>query len=143
MVLDIEKVEEMDDFFKDISNLMAEELHSEPQDIYRKFVEREREFSTVLRRGMAIPHICMKGVKDVKALIVRSKPGVIFPNDEVVHIIFVLIGSSGERILHLKILAAIAEIMQNPGFDRNWLAAGSKEDLKNLLLLADRRRSEK
>jgi amino acid transporter/mannitol/fructose-specific phosphotransferase system IIA component (Ntr-type) len=143
MVLDIEKVEEMDDFFKDISNLMAEELHSEPQDIYDKFVEREREFSTVLRRGMAIPHICMTGVKDVKALIVRSKPGVVFPNDEVVHIIFVLIGSSGERILHLKILAAIAEIMQNPDFDRNWLAAGSKDDLKNLLLLADRKRSNK
>ena len=32
-VLDIEKVEEMDDFFKDISNLLAEELHSKPQDI--------------------------------------------------------------------------------------------------------------
>ncbi|MEN8208006.1 MAG: amino acid permease [Candidatus Fermentibacteria bacterium] len=143
MFLDIDKVEEMDDFFRDISNLMADELNSEPQDIYEKFVEREREASTVLRKGMAIPHICMKGVRNIKAIIVRSKPGVVFPNDEVVHILFVLVGSSGERILHLKILAAIAQIMQNPEFDKNWLAAGGIDDLKNLLLLAERKRSDK
>ena len=65
----------------------------------------------------------------------------IFPQDEVVHILFVLIGLPDERILHLKTLAAIAEIMQNPEFDKNWFAAGSKDDLKNLILLADRRRS--
>jgi mannitol/fructose-specific phosphotransferase system IIA component (Ntr-type)/uncharacterized membrane protein YphA (DoxX/SURF4 family) len=142
MVLDIDKVMKMDDFFKDISNYLATELNSEPEDIYAKFLERERESSTVIRKGMAIPHICIKDIKKVKVILVRSKEGIIFPQDEVVHILFVLVGSPDERILHLKTLAAIAEIMQNPDFDKNWLAASSKDDLRNLILLADRRRSK-
>jgi mannitol/fructose-specific phosphotransferase system IIA component (Ntr-type) len=132
----------MDDFFKDISNYLATELNSEPEDIYAKFLERERESSNVIRKGMAIPHICIKEIKKLKVILVRSKEGIIFPQDEVVHILFVLVGSPDERILHLKTLAAIAEIMQNPDFDKNWLAASSKDDLRNLILLADRRRSK-
>ncbi|MCD4774997.1 MAG: amino acid permease [Candidatus Aegiribacteria sp.] len=142
-VLDIDELMKMDDFFKDISNLLARDLNLEPEDIYLKFSEREKESSTVIQKGMAIPHICIKDIKNVKAILVRSKEGIVFPQDEIVHISFVLVGSPDERILHLKTLAAIAEIMQNPEFDKNWLAAGSKDDLKNLILLADRRRSSK
>ena len=141
-VLDIDKVMKMDDFFGVISNLLATELNLDPEYLYTKFSERERESSTVIRKGMAIPHICIKDIKKVKVILVRSKEGIIFPQDEIVHILFVLVGSPDERILHLKTLAAIAEIMQNPEFDKNWLAAGSKDDLKNLILLADRRRSK-
>ena len=140
MVLDIEEIIEMEDFFRDISNFLANKLNLKSQELFTKFVEREKESSTVVRKGMAIPHICIRGLNIVKTLLVRAKAGVIFPQDEVVHIIFVLVGSSGERILHLKILAAIAEITQSPEFDKKWLEASSKEDLKNILLLADRRR---
>jgi mannitol/fructose-specific phosphotransferase system IIA component (Ntr-type) len=139
-VLDIDETQAMEDFFRDISALLADEIDAQPEDIYSKFVERERESSTVLRKGMAIPHICMNEAGMVKAILVRSRAGIIFPEDEVVHILFVLVGTTGKRILHLKILAAIAEIMQNPGFDQKWLEAGSKDDLRNLILLADRRR---
>jgi len=140
MVLDMEEIVEMEDFFRTISNFLATELHLKPQELFTKFVEREKESSTVIRKGMAIPHISIKGIKTAKALLVRAKAGVIFPQDEVVHIIFVLIGSSGEQILHLMILAAIAETTQSPEFDKYWLEAGSKEDLKNILLLSDRTR---
>ncbi|OGW75505.1 MAG: hypothetical protein A2Z72_02825 [Omnitrophica bacterium RBG_13_46_9] len=57
-----------------------------------------------------------------------------------VHILFVLVGSSVERVLHLKILAAIAQIVQNPEFDKKWLEVRSEDELKNIILLADRRR---
>jgi mannitol/fructose-specific phosphotransferase system IIA component (Ntr-type) len=75
-----------------------------------------------------------------KILLIRAKAGVIFPDDQLVHIIFILVGSSDERNLHLKVLAAIAQITQVPEFDKNWLAASSKEELRNIVLLADRRR---
>jgi mannitol/fructose-specific phosphotransferase system IIA component (Ntr-type) len=141
IILDLKEAMDMKEFFRGISDILAEEMHLDPEVTYSKFVEREMESSTVLRKGMAIPHICMNEAGAEKAILVRSKPGVIFPGDEVVHILFVLIGTTGERILHLKTLAAIAEIMQNPGFDEKWIAAGGKDDLKNLILLADRRRS--
>jgi mannitol/fructose-specific phosphotransferase system IIA component (Ntr-type) len=104
-------------------------------------VERERESSTLIRKGLAIPHIAVEGENVVKTLLVRARAGIIFPQDEVAHIIFVLVGSPAQRILHLKILAAIAQAVQSPGFDKKWLEASSKEELKSIVLLAERGRS--
>ena len=125
--------------FKSIFNEKNFEVNSE-EELFKKFIVRERESSTVIRKGLAIPHISVKGKNIVKALLVRAKAGIIFPGDEITHIIFVIVGSADERILHLKILAAIAQIVQNPGFDKKWLEASSKEELKHIILLAERRR---
>ena len=139
-VLDIEEPLKMEDFFRDISDILGEELDLKPQELFRKFVQREKESSTVVRKGLAIPHIVVEGKNIVKALLVRAKAGIIFPQDEVAHIIFVFVGSPDERILHLKVLAAIAQTTQNPEFDKGWLEVTNEEDLKNIILLAERRR---
>jgi len=139
-ILDIEEPLKMEDFFRDISDILGEELNLKPQELFRKFVEREKESSTVVRKGLAIPHIVVEGKNIVKTLLVRAKAGIIFPQDEVAHIIFVLVGSADERILHLKILAAIAQTTQDPEFDKEWLEVTNEEDLKNIILLAERSR---
>jgi len=131
-VLDIEGTLKAEDFFRDISVILGEELGLKPEELSRKFVERERESSTVIKRGLAIPHIGVEGRNIFKALLIRAKAGIVFLNDEVVHIIFVFVGSADERILHLKILAAIAQIVGNSEFDRKWLGATNKEELKVL-----------
>ncbi len=140
MVLDFEEVLETEDFFKYISDILGKELSLDPQDLFEKFMQREKEASTVIKKGLAIPHIIVEGKNISKILLVRAKAGVVFPQDEVVHIMFVLAGSAGERVLHLKILAAIAQIVQDPGFDKTWLRAGSKDELRNIVLLAERKR---
>lgn len=139
-VLDIEEPVRMEDFFKKVCNVLSEDLNLFPDELFRKFMEREKESSTVIRKGLAIPHIIVEGEKTFKILIVRAKAGIIFPEDKVAHIIFVLIGSSDERNLHLKVLAAIAQITQTPEFDKKWLQASNKDELKNIILLAERRR---
>ena len=139
-VLDIEAPLKMEDFFKEVSDILAKELNLESQELFRKFIEREKESSTVIRKGLAIPHIVVKGKNIFKVILVRAKAGIIFPNDQLVHIVFVLVGSSGERSLHLKDLAAIAQITQNPEFDKKWLEVTNKEELKNIVLLAERKR---
>ena len=139
-VLDIDGALKMEDFFRDISDILSEKLNLDPQVLFRKFVEREKESSTVITKGLAIPHIVVEGEHTIKALLVRAKVGIIFSQDKVVHIMFVLVGSSDERVLHLKVLAAIAQITQNPGFYEKWLEVTNKEELKNLVLLGERRR---
>jgi amino acid transporter/mannitol/fructose-specific phosphotransferase system IIA component (Ntr-type) len=139
-VLDIEVPLKMRDFFKKVSDILGKDLNLAPQDLFRKFVEREKESSTIIRPGLAIPHIVVKGENVFKILVVRAKAGIIFPEDRLAHIIFVLIGSSDERNLHLKVLAAIAQITHTPEFDKKWLKATNKEALKNVILLAERRR---
>ena len=139
-VLDIETPLKIEDFFKEVSDILGKELNLAPQELLKKFLERERESSTVIRKGLAIPHIVVKGKNIFKVILVRAKAGIIFPNDQLVHIVFVLVGSSGERSLHLKDLAAIAQITQNPEFDKKWLEVTNKEELKNIVLLAERKR---
>jgi len=139
-VLDIKEPLKMEDFFRDISDILGKELNLVPQELLKNLLERERESSTVIKKGLAIPHIVVKGKSTLKVILVRARTGIIFPNDQLVHIAFVLVGSSGERSLYLKDLAAIAQITQNPEFDKKWLEASSKEELRNIVLLAERRR---
>ena len=139
-ILDIEGPIMMEDFFKKIADVLSKDLDLESKKLYMKFIEREKQISTVVRRGLAIPHIVVEKENTFKVILVRSKAGIIFPDDKLVHVAFVLVGSTGERSLHLKDLAAIAQITQNPEFDEKWLGARNDEELRNLVLLAERRR---
>jgi len=139
-ILDIETPLKAEDLFKEVSILLSGDLKVDPQELVHEFLEREKESSTTLRKGLAIPHIIVEGKNIFKILLVRARTGVIFPNDELVHIIFILVGSFDERNLHLRALAAIAQITQDPEFDKKWLTASGKEDLRNIILLAERRR---
>ena len=139
-VLDINVPFKAEDLFRDISAILSRELKLDSEELFMKFSEREKEASTVLRKGLAIPHIVVGGENIFKIFLIRAKAGIIFPDDNVAHIIFILVGSFNERNLHLKSLAAIAQITQEPEFDKRWLSAGGKEELRNIVLLADRRR---
>jgi amino acid transporter/mannitol/fructose-specific phosphotransferase system IIA component (Ntr-type) len=139
-VLDIEAPLKMEDFFKEVSDILSKDLNLRSEELFKKFIEREKESSTVIKDGLAIPHIVVEGKNIFKAILVRAKTGIIFPNDQLVHIVFVLVGSPDKRSLHLKDLAAIAQIAQNPEFDKKWLEAKNKEELRHIVLLAERRR---
>jgi mannitol/fructose-specific phosphotransferase system IIA component (Ntr-type) len=54
--------------------------------------------------------------------------------------VFVIIGSRDERHAHLQALAAIAQIIHGNHFEERWLQAKNKNQLRDLLLLSERRR---
>ncbi|MFH1354815.1 MAG: amino acid permease [Candidatus Omnitrophota bacterium] len=139
-VLDIEGPVKFEDFFKQCSEFLSKELKKEPGILFQKLIERENDTSTVIRKGLAIPHIILQGGNIFKILLVRAKTGIIFPNDQIVHTAFVLVGSPDQRNLHLKVLAAIAQITQDAEFDKKWLSAANLNELKNIVLLAERQR---
>jgi len=139
-VLDIDEPLKMEDFFKEVSETLSGTLNVPAEEMFKKFIERERETSTVIDKGLAIPHIFIEKENIAKVILVRAKEGIIFPDDQLVHIAFVLVGTTGQRILHLKILAAIAQITQNPEFRENWVKAKSKEELKHIILLAEKKK---
>ena len=140
MVLDIEAPLKLEDFFKEVSNVLSKDLNLKSEELFGAFIKRERESSTVIARGLAIPHIFVKGKNVHRLVLVRARAGIIFPEDQLVHIAFVLAGSLGERVLHLKILAAIAKTVQSHDFEKKWLEAKGDEELKHVILLAERKR---
>jgi len=95
----------------------------------------------VIRPGLAIPHIIVEGKGHFSMMLARSKEGITFPDaKEKVHVAFVLAGTQDERNFHLRALAAIAEIAQAPDFDMTWLDARNIDELRSIVLLAERRR---
>jgi mannitol/fructose-specific phosphotransferase system IIA component (Ntr-type) len=138
--LDIKQPLGMEDFFLTASEVLGKGLNMNPAELYDKFMTRESRSSTVIAKGIAIPHISVEKEDVLEVLLVRAHSGIIFPVDKVIHILFVFVGSSGERILHLKILAAIAQITQDTNFYNKWMSARSEEELRYAVLLAERKR---
>ena len=140
-ILDLENSMTMEEFFQKASRSLAQELDIEKDSIFNSLMEREKESSTVIRPGLAIPHIVVESKHKFRILLARCKDGISFPDVEPkVHIVFMLVGSRDERNFHLRALAAIAEIAQSRDFDKRWLAARNIEDLRNIILLAERKR---
>lgn len=143
-ILEIEQPYSMELLFEKIASLLSEDLGIESKDLYQKFYDRELQTSTVVKEGLAIPHIIVDAENAHRLILVRAKKGIIFPENQVVHIAFAIVGSTGEpgRSLHLKDLVAIAQIANNPDFYNKWMDAKNEEELKTLLFLAERKRSE-
>lgn len=129
--------------FKEIAHLLSDRLCVDEGILFDLFVKREKESSTVITPGLAIPHIIVPGADKFDILVVRCKKGIIFPETHhLVETMFVLAGSKDERNFHLRALAAIAQIAQDKDFSENWLKADGIEALRNILLLSERKRFE-
>ncbi len=141
VVLDLQEPLSRDEFFQKAGGFLAGKLGMEPKELTELFIQREESSTTVIRPGLAIPHIIISGKHKFSILLARAKAGVIFPDTTpAVHTIFVLVGTADERNFHLRALAAIAQIAQDKHFDKNWLAARNREELRDIILLAERKR---
>jgi APA family basic amino acid/polyamine antiporter len=141
MVLDIQGSMTMHDFFKLASEKMSKKLNIDNSVFLELLLERERQSSTVLSPGMAIPHIIIDGIQTFAILIARCKEGIIFPGKErKVRMVFVIAGTKDERNFHLRALSAIAQIVQDPRFEERWMSAKNEEALRDLVLLGERKR---
>lgn len=140
-VIDIEDEHSLPytELFKLISASFSERFAVLAHDIYELLMERESDSTTVISKGLAIPHIIVPGNHRFDIIIIRAKHGIIFPDSsDLVHMVFSLAGSQDERNFHLKALMAIAQIVQNEGFVHDWMLMKDTQDLKNMILLSQR-----
>ncbi|MFP4362480.1 MAG: amino acid permease [Spirochaetia bacterium] len=134
-----------EEFFTMISNVVAEKWNVDADMVSRKLHEREDQSSTLIYPGVAvphaIPHIIVDGEGKFDIIPVRNKYGIIWNDDEdVVYTAFCLLGSKDERNFHLKALMSIAQILQDPLFNEQWMHARNEAELRSVLLLTKRRR---
>ncbi len=141
IVLDIEESMGLEEFISLTADFLSVRLDLEKEKFVEKMRERERESSTVLTPLLAIPHIILEGERKFDILIARCKGGVRFSErDNNIRAVFVLTGTRDERNFHLRALAGIAQIVQDPNFDKNWMNAKDGEDLRDIILLGKRKR---
>ncbi len=140
-VVDIKDSIAVEDFFRSAAEAMAEKVKVQPDVILQSLLDREKQGSTVLRPGLAIPHIIIEGEHIFDILLARCRDGAIFSDLEPkVNAVFVIAGTRDERNFHLYCLSAIAQIVQDPAFEKKWMAAKGKQSLRDIILLGTRRR---
>jgi len=131
------------DFFKIVAEKIALRLNIDKKQLLDSLIARERESTTEVRPGLAIPHITIDGEHKFKLMIARCEAGINFTEKlPPVYAVFILVGSRDERNFHLRALSAIAQITQNVDFDKEWLRAKNIEGLRDIILLSRRRREK-
>lgn len=140
-VVDMQGASDLEGFFRVVCMKMAPHLDLDVDVLYEKLMEREKASTTALNPYLAIPHIIVEGNGAFDILLARSVEGIHWSGSAPkVHAVFVLAGSMDERHFHLTCLAAIAQIVQDPEFERRWMSAKTLKALRDVVLLSKRKR---
>jgi len=141
VVIDIKEKVTLDSFLSILGRKVKEQIGLEYEEIIELFKERERDGSTAITPFVAIPHIVIPGSNIFKLALVRCKKGIVFTHEkDKIKAVFVLFGTKDERAFHLKALSAIAHIVQDPHFEKIWLKAKDEHQLRDMILLTERKR---
>ncbi len=97
---------------------------------------RERLGSTGTGEGVAIPHGRLGKVNRLIACFARSTTGVDFEalDSNPVHLFFLLFAPQKAAGIHLKVLAQVALLLNNPSVRRDLLSSKSRETLYEILV---------
>ncbi len=96
--------------------------------------EREQIMSTGIGLGIAIPHVKIKEVRDITIGIGVSKQGIPWDalDNNPVHIIFMIAGSSEQHQLYLRILSKIILVLKKNERREEILNANNAQDILNI-----------
>jgi amino acid transporter/mannitol/fructose-specific phosphotransferase system IIA component (Ntr-type) len=143
IVLDLDRAMDLEEFFRQVSDKLSQHVGIDTDDLLQLLLERERETSTVLSPMLAVPHVVVEKPDAFDILLARCRDGLRFsekaPN---IRTVFVIVGSREQRNFHLRVLSAIAQIVQDPDFERKWMAARNEQALRDIVLLSKRKRSQ-
>lgn len=101
-----EALQEMADFLKEREKI------TRADELYEKLLQREKQQSTAIGEGIAIPHCKLKEVKDPLLVLAVSKKGVQFESidGKPARVFFLVVSSPENPSVNLQILAAIAHL---------------------------------
>ncbi len=138
--------------FEEVVKLIAAELrsrvHLSADEIVAQVMEGTRVGATPVTRGVALPHFRTDSIEQAEMVLVRARQGIYMSlydpltheeEDEVsVQAIFFLVSPEKNPTQHLRILARIAERVDEESFAVEWNEAREENALRECLLHDDR-----
>jgi mannitol/fructose-specific phosphotransferase system IIA component (Ntr-type) len=109
------------------------------EEITKAIIKRENEASTGMGRGIAVPHVKHKAVKDVVATIGRSSSGIDFSSldKQPVYSVILIISPVDNPDKHLQTMENIFKHLQEENFRKFLRQSETAKEIKELLLEAD------
>ena len=107
-------------------------------------LERERTQNTAVGHGLAFPHATVPEADSAYLGVFTTATAIDYkaPDGGAVDVFFVTIGPPGERNTHVRILAALSDLVVRTSLLEDLRAAGDAEALQAALLNASRRRAD-
>jgi PTS system nitrogen regulatory IIA component len=105
------------------------------REIFDTLQQRERLGSTGFGRGIAIPHVKLKGLKKIMCLFARAEEPIDFDSmdGEPVDLIFLLLAPEHAGGDHLKALARISRLLREPRAIERLRACTTADQLRAVL----------
>lgn len=109
------------------------------REIINAVVERENEASTGMGKGIAVPHVKHKAVKEVATAIGRSSTGIDFSSldKQPVYSVILLVSPVDDPDRHLQAMEKIFKHLQQDRFRKFLRQSQTVEEIKDLLQEAD------
>lgn len=128
-------IREIMDVLAPLIGLSEEETNA----VKRAIIQRENQGSTGLGKGVAVPHVKHKSIKQVVAAFGRSETGVDFAalDRAPVYSVFLLLSPSDRPDEHLSAMEKIFKSLQNDNFRRFLRQASTKKEIVDLFQEAD------
>lgn len=92
-------------------------IGNDKEGIVKGFYDREQEFSTAMNQFVAIPHCRNKFIDSASVIVIRNKNEITWTDGEIVKYFFsLLVPESNENQMHIRILAAVAQLLLEDEF---------------------------
>lgn len=97
-----------------VRDLRLKNKISDEDFVYKKLIEREKLGSTSIGNHSAVPHTKLKDINKPIIFIGISKKGIQYHenDDQLVHLIILILSPNNSPIVHLQILAAAASFIK-------------------------------
>ena len=125
-----------EDVINEMASILDENGKLIDKDKYIKAVkDREKEFSTGIGMGIAIPHGKSSGVKEASLVFGRSVDGIDYQSmdDELAHIFFLIAVPEESSDEHLKILSQLSRKLMHKDLRESLMKATSAGQVITLL----------
>lgn len=105
------------------------------EELVEEVLAQEKQISTGIGDGVAIPHIMTKQVKKTIMAFGRKKEGVPFDalDHQPVYLFFLILGPQGKPHLHLQLLSRLSRLLHDYTFKKNLLEAQSPDEILEAL----------
>ena len=109
------------------------------EEITKAMIKREKEASTGMGKGIAVPHVKHQAVKDVVASIGLSSTGIDFSalDKQPVYSVILLVSPANDPDKHLQAMEKVFKHLQNEKFRKFLRQSRSPRQIEELLREAD------
>lgn len=148
LVFDLDAAASFEGVVTVVAYKLKSKVHLSAEEIKTQIMEGTRIGATPVAHGVALPHFRTDSIEQPELVLVRARKGVFMPTynpltheeeDEIrIQAIFFLVSPENNPTQHLRILARIAERIDEDSFSTAWEQAQNEQALKECLLRDDR-----